>query len=96
MSTHGPGGPTDTPPTAPAADHADAAAGRALVEFWGTRGSIPTPGSATQRYGGNSSCVALDFGGELFERTIVIIGLKQPIQRQHRRQQGRNPDHARR
>jgi phosphoribosyl 1,2-cyclic phosphodiesterase len=66
MSTHGPGGPTDTPPAAPAADHADAAAGRALVEFWGTRGSIPTPGSATQRYGGNSSCVALDFGGELF------------------------------
>jgi phosphoribosyl 1,2-cyclic phosphodiesterase len=66
MSTHGPGGPTDTPPAAPAADPADAAAGRALVEFWGTRGSIPTPGSATQRYGGNSSCVALDFGGELF------------------------------
>ena len=47
-------------------DPADAGAARALVEFWGTRGSIPTPGSATQRYGGNSSCVALDFGGDLF------------------------------
>ena len=27
------------------------------VTFWGTRGSIPTPGRATIRYGGNTSCV---------------------------------------
>ena len=27
------------------------------VKFWGTRGSIPTPGYATQKYGGNTSCV---------------------------------------
>ena len=27
------------------------------VRFWGTRGSIPTPGPATVRYGGNTSCV---------------------------------------
>ena len=27
------------------------------VRFWGTRGSIPTPGGATLRYGGNTSCV---------------------------------------
>ena len=27
------------------------------VTFWGTRGSIPTPGPATIRYGGNTSCV---------------------------------------
>jgi phosphoribosyl 1,2-cyclic phosphodiesterase/CheY-like chemotaxis protein len=27
------------------------------VRFWGTRGSIPTPGKATARYGGNTSCV---------------------------------------
>jgi phosphoribosyl 1,2-cyclic phosphodiesterase len=27
------------------------------VTFWGTRGSIPAPGSATIRYGGNTSCV---------------------------------------
>jgi phosphoribosyl 1,2-cyclic phosphodiesterase/CheY-like chemotaxis protein len=27
------------------------------VEFWGTRGSIATPGSSTVRYGGNTSCV---------------------------------------
>ena len=28
-----------------------------LVRFYGTRGSIPTPGPATLRYGGNTSCV---------------------------------------
>ncbi len=28
-----------------------------LVRFWGTRGSIPTPGPQTVRYGGNTSCV---------------------------------------
>jgi phosphoribosyl 1,2-cyclic phosphodiesterase len=34
------------------------------VTFWGTRGSIPTPGAATARYGGNTSCVALQGPGE--------------------------------
>jgi diguanylate cyclase (GGDEF)-like protein len=27
------------------------------VRFWGTRGSIPTPGPGTAHYGGNTSCV---------------------------------------
>ena len=27
------------------------------VRFWGVRGSIPTPGPATRRYGGNTPCV---------------------------------------
>jgi len=27
------------------------------VRFWGVRGSIPTPGPSTRRYGGNTSCV---------------------------------------
>jgi phosphoribosyl 1,2-cyclic phosphodiesterase/CheY-like chemotaxis protein len=27
------------------------------VQFWGTRGSIATPGPATARYGGNTSCI---------------------------------------
>jgi phosphoribosyl 1,2-cyclic phosphodiesterase len=30
---------------------------RFLVRFWGVRGSIPTPGPETVRYGGNTSCV---------------------------------------
>jgi phosphoribosyl 1,2-cyclic phosphodiesterase len=29
------------------------------VTFWGTRGSIATPGAATTRYGGNTSCVSI-------------------------------------
>lgn len=36
------------------------------VTFWGARGSIPTPGAHTARYGGNTSCVAVDGpGGQL-------------------------------
>ncbi len=36
------------------------------VTFWGTRGSIPTPGVHTARYGGNTPCVAVeDAGGHL-------------------------------
>ncbi len=27
------------------------------IRFWGTRGSIPTPGAQTVRYGGNTPCV---------------------------------------
>src|SRR5690349_24674832 len=30
------------------------------VTFWGTRGSIPTPGAHTARYGGNTPCVAVE------------------------------------
>jgi phosphoribosyl 1,2-cyclic phosphodiesterase len=30
------------------------------VTFWGTRGSIPTPGQRTARYGGNTPCVAVE------------------------------------
>jgi CheY-like chemotaxis protein/phosphoribosyl 1,2-cyclic phosphodiesterase len=29
------------------------------VQFWGTRGSVATPGPTTLRYGGNTSCVEL-------------------------------------
>jgi len=36
------------------------------VRFWGTRGSIASPGRATVRYGGNTSCVEVrTTGGEL-------------------------------
>src|SRR2546425_532242 len=33
------------------------------VTFWGTRGSIPTPGAHTARYGGNTPCVAVEGSG---------------------------------
>jgi phosphoribosyl 1,2-cyclic phosphodiesterase len=36
------------------------------VTFWGTRGSIPTPGPETARYGGNTACISIDgLGGRL-------------------------------
>ena len=36
------------------------------VKFWGTRGSIPTPGDRTRKYGGNTSCVEIRCGNDLF------------------------------
>ena len=35
------------------------------VRIWGVRGSIPVPGSATLRYGGNTSCVEVRAGDEI-------------------------------
>lgn len=34
------------------------------LKFWGVRGSIPTPGAGTVRYGGNTSCVEVSADGE--------------------------------
>lgn len=36
-----------------------------FLRFWGVRGSIPTPGLETNRYGGNTSCYELRIGGEI-------------------------------
>ncbi len=36
------------------------------ITFWGTRGSIAVPGHATAGFGGNTSCVEVRIGGELF------------------------------
>ena len=33
---------------------------------WGTRGSIPTPGPSTLRYGGNTSCLEVAVGGRRY------------------------------
>ena len=50
--------------TEPAAAPALAAREPAMrVRFWGVRGSIPTPGPTTVRYGGNTSCVSVGFAG---------------------------------
>ena len=35
------------------------------VRFWGTRGSIATPGPATLKYGGNTSCVEVRTKGHI-------------------------------
>ncbi len=39
------------------------------VTFWGTRGSIPTPGPDTARYGGNTSCISIGGRGE---RLVIL------------------------
>ena len=35
------------------------------LKFWGVRGSIPTPGRGTVRYGGNTSCVEVRSGDDI-------------------------------
>ncbi len=35
---------------------------RFYVTFWGTRGSIATPGASTEKYGGNTPCVSVQCG----------------------------------
>lgn len=40
-------------------------ASSARVKLWGVRGSIPIPGPATIRYGGNTTCVELRADGEI-------------------------------
>lgn len=39
------------------------------IRLWGTRGSIPSPGPATVRYGGNTSCVEV----LLNDGTLIIL-----------------------
>lgn len=40
------------------------------VRFWGVRGSIPSPGPKTQKYGGNTACIELRVGKE--DRLVII------------------------
>ena len=35
------------------------------MKFWGVRGSIPTPGPKTVRFGGNTSCVEIRSGNQI-------------------------------
>jgi len=39
------------------------------VTFWGVRGSVPTPGPWTSRYGGNTSCVSI----QADPRSLVVL-----------------------
>ena len=41
--------------------------GQIELNFWGVRGTLPVPGEETVKYGGNTSCVSLEFPkGDLF------------------------------
>ncbi|MBW3542361.1 MAG: MBL fold metallo-hydrolase [Planctomycetes bacterium] len=39
-----------------------------LLRFWGTRGSIPTPGREMEKYGGNTTCLEIRYG-----ETIIVF-----------------------
>jgi len=39
------------------------------VKLWGTRGSVPSPGPETIRYGGNTSCV----GVTLSDGSLLVL-----------------------
>ena len=57
----------DAPALRPAVPE-EADPGRTVIRFWGVRGSIPTPGPGTTKFGGNTSCVEVRFGS----RVIVL------------------------
>ncbi len=42
------------------------------IKLWGVRGSIPTPGADTIKYGGNTTCLSIDFDPE--KKEIIIDG----------------------
>jgi len=44
------------------------------VKFWGTRGSIPTPGNSTNMYGGNTTCITVNPDGDDFSPLIIDSG----------------------
>lgn len=43
-------------------------ASKTFVTFWGTRGSISTPGANTEKYGGNTPCISIQH-----EKTMLIF-----------------------
>ena len=62
-----------TPPPAPS---------KCQIKFWGVRGSVPTPGAATVRYGGNTSCVEVRADGQIIVlRSTVFPGVTRMVER---------------
>ena len=58
------------------------------VTFWGTRGSIPSPGPDTVRYGGNTSCVDVRADGHvlIFDAGTGIRSLGLALEREFKDQ----------
>jgi len=59
------------------------------MTFWGIRGTLPVPGQETVRYGGNTSCVSLEFPkGSLFifDAGTGIKALSDHLETQNRSQ----------
>ena len=62
-----------------------------LVTFWGTRGSIATPGRSTEKYGGNTSCVSVQYKDQYFimDAGTGIRPLGLEIMRDHMPEKGK-------
>lgn len=58
---------------------------RFSIRFWGVRGSIPTPGLDTVRYGGNTPCVEMHVDDQrlVFDAGTGLRVLGQQLVRQH-------------
>jgi phosphoribosyl 1,2-cyclic phosphodiesterase len=56
------------------------------IHFWGVRGSYPTPGPSTVRYGGNTPCVEINAGGHtiILDAGTGIIPLGRDLMRRSR------------
>ncbi len=54
----------------------EAPAGPTQIRFWGVRGSIPTPGAETARFGGNTSCVEVRVANQ-----VIILDAGSGIRR---------------
>lgn len=58
------------------------------VRFWGTRGSVATPGQATNKYGGNTACTEVRCGEQLLildaGTGIRVLGLSLLREFQHK------------
>ena len=46
------------------------------IKLWGTRGSVPSPGPETHRYGGNTSCVTVEA-----ENALIVLDAGSGIRR---------------
>ena len=57
-------------------DSADSASQQLSINFWGVRGSVPTPTEANQRYGGNTVCVEVLLGDQrlIFDGGTGLVG----------------------
>ncbi|MCI8304137.1 MAG: hypothetical protein HFF52_05855 [Lawsonibacter sp.] len=58
---------------------------RWTVAVWGTRGAVPMAAADFLEYGGNTSCISVDCGGELvvLDAGSGIIGLGEQLSRQN-------------
>ena len=62
---------------------------RVEMTFWGVRGTLPVPGEETIRYGGNTSCVSLEFpkgGLFIFDAGTGIKSLSDHLEAEKRSQ----------